>query len=279
MMQQKKKIPIQAFIFFGIIDLILFIFSIPFIFKLLGVNTNTPILDILRVDEGASAFAFFVWIAFIFAFVVFIMIYSTSSTSARYGWTNFVEKLFEDLKITFTKKSNILGTTYEGEYLGLKTTGSHHTGSEDSPNFINIQIDHQRKLNLALVIRNNGGVSLLSGEGKDIFAKTIKPTDDSLNNLDIYTRKKEEVENMLYSARITEPLRKLTAILPLLGIKPGGALKMFVGGISGFYLNDNYVSIRLEESLIKQENVKYVEDMVIAAAGLSRAVSENAPIT
>lgn len=52
----------------------------------------------------------------------------------------------------------------------------------------------------------------------------------------------------------------------------------FLGGLSGFYLNDNYISVRIEESLIKQENIKYAEDMVIAAANLSRAVAENAPL-
>jgi|GEM_PF-5701911 len=275
--QQKNKISVPVIIFFGAIDIILFVFAIPFIFKLIGVNAKTPIHDILRGNEFISAFAFFAWIIFMFAFVVYIIISSAGSARSRYGWTNFIEQLSEDLKITFTKKSNFFGTAYKGEYLGLKTTCRHHTGGENSPNFINIQIDHRGKLNLGLVVRNKGVVSLLSNEGKDIFAKIIKPADTSLDNVDIFTRKKEEVENMLYSAKITEPLRKLTAALTFLGIKPN-AVDKFLGGLSGFYLNDNYISVRIEESLIKLENLKFVEDMVVAAADLSRAVSENAPM-
>lgn len=276
--QQKKKIPVAALIFFGAVDLILFVFAIPFIFELLGVNTKTPIHDILKGNEPLSAFAFFAWIAFIFAFGVFVIVFSTSSGRVYYRWTNFAENIFENLKIIFTKKSNFFGTSYEGDYLGLKITCKLHPGGEDSPNYVTIQIDLPRKLNLGLIIRNKGGVSLLSGEGKDIFAKTIKPADPFFESIDIFAKKKEEVENMLYSVKITEPLRKLTAILPNLGIKPAGSLQKFLGGLSGFYLNDGYISIRIEESLIKQENVKYIEDMIIAAADLSRAVSENAPI-
>lgn len=277
MTRQKNKISIPMLLFLGAIEFILFIFAIPFIFKLIGTTARTPIHDILNGNEFISAFAFFAWIVSCFALVGYVIIYSAGSAQSHYGWTTFIKNILENLKITFTEKSNFFGTTYEGEYLGLKTACRHHTGDENSADFINIQIQHPRKLNLGIVIRNKGGVSLLSNEGKDIFAKTIKPADASLNNVDIFTRKKEEVENMLYSAKITEPLRKLTAILPNLGIK-SGAHNMFVGGLSGFYLNDNYVSVRIEESLIKKENEKYVEDMFLAAADLSRAVSESAPL-
>lgn len=87
--QQKNKMSVPALIFFGAIDLILFIFAIPFIFKLIGTNTKTSIHNILRGNEFISAFAFFAWMVFMFAFVVYIIIFSAGSAQKRYGWTNF----------------------------------------------------------------------------------------------------------------------------------------------------------------------------------------------
>lgn len=269
-----RKMPVKWVIIFGIAEFILLILSLPFITKLLGVNMETPLHSILKGKEYISVMAFAGWILVNVAFVIFII--AVIPKSKLSSWEVATEQVFQDLGIAFSKKTVFWGYSFfEGTYQGLKLKCSLHIGSESSPNFLDIRIFHLQPLNLGITLKSRGAAVFDAGEGRDIFAKTIKPADSSLSGIEIYAKKKEAVENTLYSAKITEPLHKLADIFKGMGGMKTGFIDKLVGDQNGFYMTDKYISIRLLQSAVTLENSGIIKELIKAAFELGQAFTTN----
>lgn len=312
MNDQKPRLNIKWIILFGAAEFILLVLSFPFIAKLLGMDINTPVHNILKGYEYISIAAFTGWIILNTAFIIYIISVIPKSKLNKWkhhlcSWEELIEKVLKDHGIAFSKKTIFWGwgySSYEGMYQGLKLKCSRHIGSESSPDFLDIKIFHFESLGLGIGLASRGVEKIDAGEGKDIFSKSVKLADPSFSDIEIHAKKKEEVESILLKQKLTEPLRKLVDIFKqiakagvsettngtlrkLTGIfKQIGSIKThlmdlmekFPSQQSGFYMSDKYISIRLEVSLLKEENIEPIKELMRSAFQLSQAFTANLPM-
>ncbi|MFH1453543.1 MAG: hypothetical protein ABIH00_06155 [Armatimonadota bacterium] len=266
------------FVFFITAEIILLILAIPFIFKLLGINSTTPVHVFLKDYEYISIAALIIWAVLVIIFIIFLFKKGVLTFTAPEDlWQSHMEEIFFKMKISVDKKKKFLSTFYEGNYQNLNLRCSLHTGDENSPNFVDIKVYHSHPLNLGLVIRNKGVVRFEGGEGRDIFAKTIHVTDPQTDNMiDIYAKNKDTLESMLFNMNILEPLSNMINSLTKMGVKPSMFEKMF-GGKSGFYMTDKYISVRIKEDSVLRLNFESIETLIKNAYKLSIAFTANMP--